>query len=168
MSHEAYFGGEAPPDPYPGRRQLDELTADELRAAPAWWFPGREGARLDGPDEATVMPLDAGAAVDGALEFPEGKYLLHATFVLADGTRLDGHVTFAPGDDGSTAAREATLCTPRGQVPLWFGAWRPPPEHVAALLASIGRPRDAVFPVRWTATLRPSGVELVGEVRDFA
>ncbi len=167
--HEAYFGGETPPDPYPGRRQLDELTADDLRAAPAWWFPGREAARLDGPDEATVMPIDASAATeDGSIDFPDGKYLLHATFILAEGSRFDGHVTFAPGDDGSLAAREPTLCTLRGQVPLWFGAWTPPDEQIRAHLASIGRPRDAVFPLRWTATLRPSGVVLAGEVAGFA
>ena len=34
---------------------------------------------------------------------------------------LATNVTFAPGDDGSLAVREPTICTPRGQVPLWFG-----------------------------------------------
>jgi hypothetical protein len=169
MSHEAYFGGETPPDPYPGRRQLDELTGDELRASPAWWFPGVDVSQLVGPDAATVMQLDASAATaDGSIEFPDGKYLLHATFVLADGTRADGHVTFAPSDDGSLAAREPTLCTPRGQVPLWFGALAPTPEQLRAHLAAIGRPREAVFPLRWTATLRPSGAALAGELAGFA
>jgi len=169
MSGEAYFGGETPPEPYPGRRQLDELTGDELRAQPAWWFPGRDTSQLVGPDEATVMPIDASAAAaDGSTEFPDGQYLLHATFVLADGTRLDGHVTFVPGDDGSLAAREPTLCTPRGQVPLWFGALSPTEDQLRAQLAAIGRPREAVFPLRWTATLHPPGVALAGELAGFA
>jgi hypothetical protein len=115
------------------------------------------------------MPIDASAAdEDGAIDFPDGKYLLHATFVLADGTRMDGHVTFAPTDDGSLAAREPTLCTSRGQVPLWFGALSPTDAQLAAHLASIGRLRAAVFPLRWTATLRPSGVALTGELAGFA
>jgi hypothetical protein len=169
MSGEAYFGGESPPDPYPGRRQLDELTGEELRAQPAWWFPGRDQTQLVGPDEATVMPIDASAAAaDGSTEFPDGKYLLHATFVLADGSRLDGHVTFVPGDDGSLAAREPTICAARGQVPLWFGALSPTAGQLAAHLASLGKPRDAVFPLRWTATLHPPDVALTGELAGFA
>jgi hypothetical protein len=168
-SHEAVFGGQPIPDPYPGRRQLDELTGEELAATPAWWFPGRDASQLVGPDEATVMPLDAGAAAaDGSVDSPDGKYLLHAAFVLADGTRADGHVTFVPGDDGSLSAREPTLCTPRGQVPLWFGALSPTDEQLRAHLAAIGRPRDAVFPLRWTASLHPPGVALAGAVAGFA
>jgi len=166
---EAVYGGAPIPDPYPGRRQLDELTADELRAQPAWWFPGRDCNQLVGPDEATVMPIDASAAAaDGSIEFPDAKYLLHAKFTLADGTRLDGHVTFAPSDDRSLAAREPTLCTPRGQVPLWFGALSPPEAQLAAHLASLGRPRGAVFPLRWAATLHPPGEALAGELAGFA
>jgi hypothetical protein len=166
---EAYFGGERPPDPWPGRRQLDELTAEELRAQPAWWFPGRDRTQLVGPDEATVMPIDASAAdADGAIEFPGGQYLLHATFVLADGSRLDGHVTFTPGDDGSLAAREPTICGAAGQVPLWFGALTPTPEQFRAHFASLGRARDAVFPLRWTTTLHPPSAALAGELAGFA
>jgi hypothetical protein len=165
---EAVFGGERPPDPWPGRRQLDELTGEELRATPAWWFPG-PGRHLTGPDAATVMPLDAAAAdADGAVEFPDGKYLLHATFVLADGSTMDGHVTFAPGDDGSLAAREPTLCAARTQVPLWFGALSPTASQLDAHVAALGRPRDAVFPLRWSSTLHPPGAALAGELAGFA
>lgn len=165
---EAVFGGERPPDPWAGRRQLDELTAEDLRATPAWWFPG-PGRHLTGPDAATVMPLDADAAAeDGSVEFPDGQYLLHAVFTLADGSRLDGHVTFAPGDRGTIAEREPTLCAPRGQVALWFGALTPRPDEVAARLALLGRPRDAVFPLRWSATLHPPGADVAGEASGFA
>jgi hypothetical protein len=168
-SGEAYFGGERPPDPWPGRRQLDELTGDELRAQPAWWFPGRDRTQLVGPDEATVMPVDGSAAdADGAIDFPDGKYLLHATFDLADGARLDGHVTFVPGDDGSLAAREPTICAARGQVPLWFGALSPTDEQLRAHFAALVRPREAVFPLRWTATLHPPGETLEGALAGFA
>ncbi len=168
-SHEAVFGGDPIPDPYPGRRQLDELTGEDLRTQPAWWFPGRDGSQLVGPDEATVMPIDASAAdADGAIDFPDGKYLLHAVFALADGTRLDGHVTFAPGDGGSLAVREPTICTARGQVPLWFGVLSPTPDQLGAHLASIGKPREGVFPLRWTSTLHPPGAALTGELAGFA
>lgn len=167
---EAVFGGDPIPDPFPGRRQLDELTGDELRAEPAWWYPGA-GRHLTGPDAATVMPIDASAAADdGSIEFPDGKYLLHATFTLADGSTLDGHVTFVggvPSDDGSFAAREPTICTPAGQVPLWFGAVTATSEQLRAHLAAIGKAREAVFPLRWRATLHPSGVDVAGEVSGF-
>jgi hypothetical protein len=169
MSYDkAVFGGEKPPDPYPGRRQLDELTAAELCATPAWWFPGPDGM-LTGPDAATVMPIDASvAAEDGSVEFPDGKYLLHATFVLADLTRVEGHVTFVPGDDGGVAAREPTICAPRGQAPLWFGALSPTQQQLQGHLDAIGKPRESVFPLRWATTLHPPDVALAGEMAGFA
>jgi hypothetical protein len=159
--------GERPEDPYPGRRQLHELSGADLREHPAWWFPPADG-HLTGPDAGTVMPVDASAAApDGSCEFPPGRYLLHAEFVLADGTALDGHVTFVPGGASDVAAQEPTLCAPRGQVPLWWGVLTPPPAEVARMLALLGRPRDAVFPVRWRATLHPPGADLAGEAAGF-
>ena len=158
---------ERPFDPYPGRRQLDELTAEELRAQPAWWFPGSDG-HLSGPYAATVMPIDVSAAdADGAAEFPPGRYLLHAAFDLADGSTLDGHVTFAPGDRGTLADREPTLCAARAQVPLWIGALTASPRQVDDWLAILGRARAAVFPLRWRTTLHPPGETLEGTLAGF-
>jgi hypothetical protein len=157
-----------PDDPYLGRRQADELSAAELRANPAWWFPPPDG-HLTGPDALTVLPIDAsGAAEDGSVEFPDGRFLLHATFALADGTEMDGHVTYAAGETPDFASQEPTLCTAAGQVPLWYGTVAPTQAHVERLIAWIGKPRDAVFPLRWRARLHPAGRELAGEANGFA
>ncbi len=165
---EAHVAGEEPPeDPLAGRRQADALTAAELRANPAWWFPGG-GRHLHGPDDATVLPIDAGAAAeDGSVEFPPGRYLLHAEFVLADGTRVDGHVTFAPGDDGSVAAREPTIVAARGQLALFLGALPRSRAELDADLARVGLAGGRVFPLRWTATLHPPEKPLTGELAGF-
>lgn len=163
----AAFGGRPVEDPYPGRRQVQDLTAADVRAHPAWWFPPEDG-HLTGPDVCTVMPIDAGQAdATGACEFPDGRFLLHAVFTLADGTTLDGHVSYAPGDPADVESQEPTICCDRGQVPLWHGMIVPDAAFTARMLTLLGRPRDAVFPVRWRATLHPTGREIEGEAAGF-
>lgn len=168
MSYDrAAFGGRPVEDPYPGRRQLQDLTADELRAHPAWWFPPEDG-HLTGPDACTVMPMDASAAgPDGSCEFPEGRFLLAAEFRLADGSSVTGHVTYVAGETPDVASQEPTLCGAGGQVPLWHGALAPDRAHVAALLGRLGRAREAVFPLRWQAKLHPTAGEIAGEAAGF-
>ena len=39
---------------------------------------------------------------------------------------------------------------------------------MTAHLAAIGHPRNAVFPLRWTATLHPPGGALTDELAGFA
>jgi hypothetical protein len=153
-------------DPYPGRRQADDLTADDLRAQPAWWFPPPDG-HLTGPDALTVMPVDTSAAVDGVCEFPAGRWLLHATFTFADGTTADGHVTYVTGERSDVTTQEPAVCTPRGQVPLWHGVLVPDAARVARLLGALGRTRETAFPVRWQTTLRPPHGAIGGAAPGF-
>lgn len=158
---------ERPEDPYPGRREVHELTAADLREHPAWWFPPPDG-HLTGPDLGTVMPADAAAAdASGACEFPPGRWLVRAVFTLADGTAFDGHVSYVAGESPDAATQEPTLCTPRGQVPLWHGVVVPDAHAVARMLEQVGRPRAAVFPLRWRAVLRPVSGGLEGEADGF-
>lgn len=157
-----------PDDPYPGRRQADDLLPEELRATPAWWFPPFDG-RLSGPDPCTVLPIDSsGAAADGTVEFPDGRFLLAAKFTLADGSVLDGHVTYAAGETVTFESQEPTIATDRGQVPLWRGALHPSGAEIAQWLAALGRTRDAVFPLVWRASLHPAGTDLAGGAAGFA
>jgi hypothetical protein len=166
---EASTHGRADPaaELYPGRRQLDSLTSEEIAATGVWWFPGPDG-HLSGPDDQTVMPMDTSVAGDdGSVEFPEGRFLLHARFTFADGSTVDGHVTYAPGDGGGLRDREPTLCTPSGQIPLWHGVLLPAEDDVATWLSWLGRPRDAVFPLAWRAVYHPPGDDLPGEAAGF-
>jgi hypothetical protein len=167
---EASIGGRSDPasDLYPGRRQLDTLSADELRECGAWWFPGPDG-HLSGPDPQTVMPIDTSAALDdGSVAFPDGKFLLLAAFCLADGTEFPGHLTFSTDDGGSLREREPTLCTPSGQVPLWHGVLVPDDDDLATWFGWLGRSRDATFPITWRAVFHPQGDELEGKLPGFA
>ncbi len=161
-------GSTAKDDPYAGRRQLDRLTAEDLRTHPAWWFPGRDG-HLSGPDEYTVMPLDSSAASgDGSADFSPGRYLLHAVFRFADGTEVDGHVSFCPGDHGDLPDREPTICTQWAQIALWHGIIVPSEKQQADDFSLLRKARDSVFPLTWRATLHPPGVELTGQLPGFA
>jgi hypothetical protein len=164
---QAGFGGRPTDERYPGRRQLQDLTADDLAAHAAWWFPPEDG-HLTGPDACTVMPMDASAAGEGgACEFPSGRFLLRADFVLADGTATVGHVSYVAGETVDLTTQEPTLCVPAGQVPLWHGQTVPDGAFVARLLALAGRPREALFPLRWRATLHPTEFEITGEAAGF-
>lgn len=166
--YRASIGGTPAPDPYEGRRQLSDLTAAELRACPVWWFPGRDG-HLSGPDEATVMPLSAAAAApDGSAEFPPGRYLLHIRARLADGSELDGHLTWSADDSGHLRDREPTLVTDDRQVPLWHGVLEPDTAWMREQLAALGRAADEVFPLSWVATIHPVGDTLGGHADGFA
>lgn len=166
---EASLGGRTDPaaELYPGRRQLDTLSAADLAACGVWWFPGPDG-HLSGPDAQTVMPVDTSAAADdGSVEFPEGRFLLRARFALADGSEVDGHVTFSAEDGGDLRDREPTLCTPAGQVPLWHGVLVPSEEDVLTWLSWLERPREAVFPLTWRAVFHPPGDDLAGGADGF-
>ena len=166
MSDQAGYGARPPEDPYEGRRQFYELTPAELRATPAWWFPGSDG-HLSGPDDGTVMPVETEQR-RGPVEFPDGKYLLHALFTLADGTSLDGHVTFAPDDASTLSEREPTLCLATAQITLWHGVLAPDETDLARTLAVLERTREQVFPLRWETRLHPPDGPLLGRLDGFA
>jgi hypothetical protein len=157
-----------PPDPYEGRRQADQLTAEEITAIAAWWFPPPDG-HLTGPDACTVLPItevDAGA--DGIVAFPDGRYLLRAEFVLACGERVPGHVTYVAGETPTFGSQEPTLCLPQGQVPLWHGILVPDRDRLAGIGRMLGRPSGEVFPLRWRTALRPPEGEIAGTAEGLA
>jgi hypothetical protein len=115
-----------------------------------------------------VLPIEASTATDdGSVDFPDGRFLLRAVFTFADGTTADGHITYIAAERSDMETQEPAICTDRGQVPLWRGALVPSEGEISHWLAMLGRPRGAVFPVRWRATLHPAGTELAGTALGF-
>ena len=81
------------------RRQVYELTLDDLGNFPVWEF------RLDekdeqGQDESTVRPYTASGPLDPA----DRMFIVRAAFTLADGSKMQGYLTPpARGDDSPGA-----------------------------------------------------------------
>jgi hypothetical protein len=69
------------------RKQVYELTNDDLQRYPVWEFASDE-EREAGQDEATVRPYSDGPANPGA-----GKLVVRAKFIFADGTLTAGYLT---------------------------------------------------------------------------
>jgi hypothetical protein len=91
------------------RKQINELTAVDLESFPVWEFALEEEGN-EGQDEATVRPCKA-------------------TFQLADGTRLPGHLTAPREGAPSIDTIQPAIVTGNGQVVLWFGVMRTGPAR---------------------------------------
>lgn len=65
------------------RKQVYELTLDDLRKSPVWEFALDEEGE-EGQDEATVRPCEIPAPLDPA----DGPFIIRALFTLADGAQM--------------------------------------------------------------------------------
>jgi hypothetical protein len=68
------------------RRQVYELTLDDLSKFPVWEFALDEEGE-EGQDEATVRPYE----VTGALDPSDGMFVVRASFTLADDSKMQGY-----------------------------------------------------------------------------
>jgi hypothetical protein len=132
------------------RKQVYELTADDLAEFPVWEFAVDEQDE-DGQDEGTVRPSQAALPLDPS----EGRYIVRAKFTLADGTPHLGYLTPAHAVD-DLGSVQPLIITPRGQVIFWMGAIR---GDIAPHYEKLGKSPAQTFPI-----LFKSDVPLVGGV----
>ena len=130
------------------RKQVYELTMDDLNRSPVWEYALDEEAEEES-DEATVRPH----RIKGALDPAEGSFIIRAVFTLADGTVMNGYLT--PPDQGDDSL-QPVIITERGQVVFDYGMFVPDPNDLAQSYERLGRVADNVFPIHVV-----SGVELV-------
>ena len=133
------------------RKQVYELTLNDLLTFPVWEFALEEGE--EGQDEATVRPCE----IFGALDPADGMFIVRAAFTLADGTQMLGLLTTPVQGDAGLGRLQPVIITERGQVLFWHGVLAPDASSLARSYEKLGRDADRAFPVQVI-----SDVELVG------
>ena len=140
------------------RKQVYELTTEDLTSHPVWEFALDEEGE-EGQDEATVRPRQTSAALDPS----DGMYIVRARFTLADGTTLTGYITPCanPADLGTV---QPQIVTTNGQVGFWFGL---APTDIQQCYAKLGKTSQQVFPIAFAADIEISGGRFTGTIPAF-
>ncbi len=145
------------------RKQVFELTVDDLRKFPVWEFALNEEG-VSGQDELTVRPYP----ITGALDADEGLFVVRAEFLLADGTRMIGYVT-PPGANGdeSLGTIQPVILTERGQISFWFGLGIPSKKNIIDCYTRLGKYGALIFPARFKSKVAIKGASLEGTLNGF-
>jgi hypothetical protein len=134
------------------RKQVYELTMDDLRQRPVWEFALDEEGE-EGQDEASVRPCD----IPGAVDPSDGTFIVRAAFTLADGTLMHGYLTTPTSDDDGLGTLQPVIISERGQILFWQGVITPDAKSLAESYAKLGRDAARAFPIQVV-----SDVDLVG------
>jgi len=127
------------------RKQVYELTQDDLHVFPVWEFCLDEEGE-DGQDEATVRPYQ----MQGPINPSVGMFVVRAAFSLADGSKLNGYLTPGVQGDYSISTVQPIIITDAGQVGFWCGCAVPDRATVAKSYGALGKQGPtAVFPLRF-------------------
>lgn len=172
MNHETFMKPPtiaADPQPVGGgspgvrvRRQVYELTLDDLDRYPVWEFRlDKEGE--EGRDESTVRPC----SVAGPLDPADRMFVVRAVFTLADGSRMRGYLTPPVAGDASIGTLQPIIITDRGQVRFWCGTAAPDVKRLARNYEFLGKDARHVFPVQFESDVELVGVPFKGSVPGF-
>jgi hypothetical protein len=141
--------------PKPLLRQFGDLTPADFERHPVW--VNCHGIDYDEPwyeetDEETFRPWLKSTPADPA----ETMFLVRASLLLADGTKLSGFITpqHPQENEGKPdfGLIQPQLFLPNGKrVPFWFGIMTPPKELMADMYTSLGKTESQVFPLAFTA-----------------
>jgi hypothetical protein len=134
------------------RKQVYELTPNDLSAFPVWEFRLDEQGE-EGRDESTVRPCNTTSALDPT----DRMFIVRALFTLADGSRMCGYFTPPGRGDAGIGSLQPTIVTDRGQVRLWCGTAVPGPKRLAQNYKFLGKDQKHLFPIQFE-----SDVDLVG------
>ena len=127
------------------RKQVYDLTIDDLSSHPVWEFCLDEEGE-EGQDEATVKPSEE-KEVPG---HSPGSYILASDVRFADGSTGIGYIY--SGEPGDFGCIQPNVVTASGQVNLWLG-WlkfvKDPQAAVAKALGQLGKNPTTAFPIRF-------------------
>jgi hypothetical protein len=147
------------------RKQVYELTLDDLNQFPVWEFKlGEEGAVGEVVrDECTVRPYTASGPLDPA----DRMFVVRAIFTFADGSKMQGYCTPPLRGDDSIGTLQPIIVTDRGQVRFWCGTAAPDSKRLAHSYELLGKDAGKVFPVRFESDVKLVGGPVTGSVRGF-
>jgi hypothetical protein len=144
------------------RKQVYELTLEDLSACPIWEFKLDEHG-AGGQDEATVQPY----ACSGPLDPADRMFVVRAAFTLADGSRLKGYITPPVRGQEGIDTMQPIVVTARGQVRFWCGTSVPDAKRLAQSYDLLGKDSKRVFPLRFESEVELRGGPVSGSVPGF-
>src|SRR3954470_20519634 len=103
------------------RKQVYELTLEDLNNFPIWEFRLDGEEKEEGRDESTVRPYTP----TGPLDPTDRMFVVRAVFTLADGSKLQGYLTPPGRDDAGICAWQPIIVTERGQIRFLCGTTSP-------------------------------------------
>jgi hypothetical protein len=145
------------------RRQVYELTVDDLDRYPVWEFALDEEGE-EGQDEATVRPYQ----FRGSLDPSEGMFIVRARLTLADGTQMSGYLTPPVQGDATLGTLQPAIICGKGQISFWCGMLEPKSTEISENYARLGKSSaDQVFPLRFKSDVDLIGGSISGELPGF-
>jgi hypothetical protein len=144
------------------RKQVYELTLDDLARFPVWEFRLDEDGE-EGRDESTVRPYTA----VGPLDPTDRMFVVRAGFTMADGAKMQGYLTPPGRDDANLGTLQPIIVTDRGQVRFWCGTAAPGSKRLAHSYELLGKEARQVFPVRFESEVELAGGPVRGSVPGF-
>jgi hypothetical protein len=145
------------------RKQVNELSTSDLLRFPVWEFALDEEG-VDGQDETTVRPYQ----YTGDLDPSWGTFIVRASFVLADGTRMQGYLTPPHPRDRGLGGIHPVITCPQGQILFWRGMMKPMPQEISGSYRGLGKASPAeVFPIRVASEVSIVGGPVRGEIPGF-
>jgi len=143
------------------RKHVYDLTNEDLLRFSIWEFASDEEGE-EGQDETTVRPWDGAPAPDKSC----CPLIVLARFVLADGTRHSGYVTFDV-QGASIDSVHPVIVTEAGQVMFWFGILVPSREAIDAAYAKLGRTAALAFPIQYRSDVPLAADPVAGSLEGF-
>jgi hypothetical protein len=144
------------------RKQVYELTPEDLSKFPVWEFALDEEGK-EGQNKATVRPYE----LSGALDPSGGKFVVRASFTLADGSTMQGYLTPPVHGDDSLGTLQPIIVAAHRQVAFWCGVRSPSPDELARNYRSLGRDAGHVFPLRFASEVELLGGPVRGSLAGF-
>ncbi len=145
------------------RKQVYELTPDDLTSFPVWEFCLDEEG-VEGQDEATVRPYEKPGPVDPA----SGMFAVKAIFTLADGTEFTGYLTPPEqADREDIGIIQPIIVTDKGQLMFWNGLLKPTKAILDENYGLLEKSASEVFPVRYRSAVELEGGAVEGTIGGF-